>query len=127
MPGVYDPGHSRAGEKGNTSNVSVSAYDETARHILRLHLTAERVLAAYAHLGAGPGTRYELPLLRALNFVIENALGGGVTRSLAQDMTARASAPSSSPSRCRRLPRADQGRMESPAAIHRPCESALPF
>ncbi|HEY9538004.1 MAG TPA: hypothetical protein VIS03_10475 [Kiloniellaceae bacterium] len=86
MPRVYDLGHSRAGDKGNTSNVSVIAYDETAWHILRRHLTAERVLAAYAHLGAGPVTRYELPLLRALNFVIENALGGGVTRSLAQDM-----------------------------------------
>src|SRR3546814_9496463 len=74
MPRVYDLGHSRAGDKGNTSNVSVIAYDETAWHILRRHLTAERVLAAYAHLGAGPVTRYELPLLRALNFVIENAL-----------------------------------------------------
>ena len=35
---------------------------------------------------AGPVTRYELPKLKALNFVIENALGGGVTVSLAQDM-----------------------------------------
>ena len=29
--------------------------------------------------------RYELPNLRALNFVIENALAGGVTRSLRLD------------------------------------------
>lgn len=83
---VYDLGHSRAGDKGNTSNVSVIAYDAAAWAVLRRHLTAERVLAAYAHLGAGPVRRYELPRLRALNFVIENALGGGVTRSLAQDM-----------------------------------------
>jgi hypothetical protein len=86
MPRVYDLGHSRAGDKGNTSNVSVVAYDEASWNILQRHLTAERVQDAYAHLGAGPVTRYELPLLRALNFVIENALGGGVTRSLAQDM-----------------------------------------
>jgi hypothetical protein len=86
MVRVYDLGHSRAGDKGNTSNVSVIAYDDSAWMLLRRHLTAERVLAAYAHLGAGPVTRYELPRLRALNFVIENALGGGVTRSLAQDM-----------------------------------------
>src|SRR3546814_20871005 len=86
MPRVYDLGHSRAGDKGNTSNVSVIAYDETAWHILRRHLTADRVLAAYAHLGAGPVPRYELPLLRALNFVTENALGRGVPRSLAPDM-----------------------------------------
>lgn len=83
---VYDLGHSRAGDKGNTSNVSVIAYDAAAWAVLRRHLTAERVLAAYAHLGANPVRRYELPCLRALNFVIENALGGGVTRSLAQDM-----------------------------------------
>ena len=44
------------------------------------------VQQAFAHLARGPVTRYELPKLRALNFVIENALGGGVTRSLAMDV-----------------------------------------
>ncbi len=82
---VYDLGHSRAGDKGNTSNVSVIAYDDAAWPILREKLTAERVMAAFAHIAKGPVTRYELPRLRALNFVIENALNGGVTRSLAQD------------------------------------------
>jgi len=46
----------------------------------------ERVMQAFAHLAKGPVRRYELPKLRALNFVIEGALGGGVTRSLAQDV-----------------------------------------
>lgn len=82
---VYDLAHSRAGDKGNTSNVSVVAYDERAWNILREQLTVERVMNAYAHIAKGPITRYELPRLRALNFVIENALGGGVTISLAQD------------------------------------------
>lgn len=82
---VYELGHARAGDKGNTSNVSVIAYDERAWNILRAQLSAERVMAAYAHIAQGPITRYELPKLRALNFVIENALGGGVTISLAQD------------------------------------------
>ena len=86
MPRVYDLGHSRAGDKGNTSNISVVAYNEAAWRVLREQLTAERVMAAYVHLAKGPVTRYELPNLRALNFVIENALGGGVTRSLRQDM-----------------------------------------
>lgn len=86
MPRVYDLAHSRAGDKGDTSNVSVIAYDEAGWQILRRELTAERVMAAYAHLAAGPVTRYELPRLKALNFVIERALGGGVTRSLRQDM-----------------------------------------
>lgn len=82
---VYDLGHARAGDKGNTSNVSVTAYDERAWNILREQLTVERVMHAYAHIAKGPITRYELPKLKALNFVIENALGGGVTISLAQD------------------------------------------
>ena len=83
---VYDLGHARAGDKGNTSNVSVTAYDDRAWNILCKQLTAERVMQAYAEIAKGPVTRYELPKLKALNFVIENALGGGVTVSLAQDM-----------------------------------------
>ncbi len=83
---VYDLGHARAGDKGNTSNVSVTAYDERAWNILREQLTVECVMHAYSEIAKGPVTRYELPKLKALNFVIENALGGGVTVSLAQDM-----------------------------------------
>lgn len=82
---VYELAHARAGDKGNTSNVSVVAYDDRAWQILREQLTVERVMDAYAHIAKGPVTRYELPQLKALNFVIENALGGGVTISLAQD------------------------------------------
>lgn len=82
---VYDIAHARSGDKGNTSNVAVIAYDEAGWRLLREQLTAERVSAAYAHLAQGPVRRYELPRLRALNFVIENALAGGVTRSLRQD------------------------------------------
>ena len=82
---VHTLGHARAGDKGNTSNVSVIAYDERAWEILRSQLTVERVMEAFSSLAGGPVTRYELPHLRALNFVIENALGGGVTISLAQD------------------------------------------
>jgi hypothetical protein len=82
---VYDLAHSRSGDKGNTSNVSVIAYNDAAWQVLRKELTAERVMQAYAHLAQGPVRRYELPKLRALNFVIENALAGGVTRSLRQD------------------------------------------
>lgn len=82
---VHELAHARAGDKGNTSNVSVVAYSDEAWTILREQLTVERVMDAYAHVAKGPVTRYELPKLKALNFVIENALGGGVTISLAQD------------------------------------------
>ena len=83
---VYDIAHSRAGDKGDTSNISAIAYDEAGWEVLREQLTAEVVMKAFAHIVKGPVTRYELPKLRALNFVIEGALGGGVTRSLAQDV-----------------------------------------
>jgi hypothetical protein len=82
---VYDLAHSRAGDKSDTSNISVIAYDANGWEILREQLTADRVMRAFAHVAKGPVRRYELPKLQALNFVIEGALGGGVTRSLAQD------------------------------------------
>lgn len=53
--------------------------------MLRAKLTEAQVLAAFRHLTRGPVRRYELPRLCALAFVIENALGGGVTRSPAID------------------------------------------
>lgn len=86
MVRVYDLAHCRAGDKGNTSNISVVAYSDVAWRVLCEQLTPQRVMAAFGHIAKGPVRRYDLPNLRALNFVIENALGGGVTRSLRQDM-----------------------------------------
>jgi hypothetical protein len=48
-------------------------------------LTADRVKAHFGAIVAGAVTRYELPGLGALNFVMQQALGGGVTRSLSLD------------------------------------------
>lgn len=77
--------HSRAGDKGNTSNISVIAYDlKDYAHLCR-HITAARVKAHFQGLVQGDVIRYELPQLGALNFVLFDALGGGVTRSLALD------------------------------------------
>jgi hypothetical protein len=77
--------HGRAGDKGDVSNVSVIAYRAAAWPHLLEQVTADRVLAVFAHLGATACRRYELPRLMALNFVIENALGGGVNASLGLD------------------------------------------
>ncbi|MBV7484992.1 hypothetical protein KW845_18630 [Bordetella sp. BOR01] len=82
---VNDLAHGRAGDKGNTSNISVIAFDGAGWKILREQLTVAVVQQAFAHFATGPVIRYELPRLQALNFVIHGALGGGVTRSLAQD------------------------------------------
>jgi hypothetical protein len=83
---VYDIAHCRAGDKGNTSNISVIAYDARHYELLEAQLTPERVMQAFGHIAEGPVTRYALPRLKAFNFVIENALGGGVTISLNQDV-----------------------------------------
>lgn len=77
--------HSRTGDKGDTSNISLIAYDAADYPLLVRHVTAERVRAHFAEIVHGDVTRYELPTLNALNFVLDGALGGGVTRSLALD------------------------------------------
>ena len=77
--------HSRAGDKGNTSNISVIAYDLKNYPLIERHVTAARVREHYSEIAKGEVTRYELPQLGALNFVLCGALGGGVTRSLALD------------------------------------------
>ena len=77
--------HSRTGDKGNISNISVIAYDARDYPLLLAQVTAERVKSHFAGIVQGPVVRYELPNLAALNFVMDQALGGGVTRSLALD------------------------------------------
>lgn len=78
--------HGRAGDKGNRSNISVVPYLPEAFGILLEQVTEERVLALFAHKGASAVTRYELPNLPALNFVIDNALEGGVNSALNLDL-----------------------------------------
>ena len=77
--------HARSGDKGDTSNVGVIAYDEADYELLREQVTAERVKARYGELVLGEVTRYELPNIGALNFVLQRALGSGVTTSLTLD------------------------------------------
>ena len=77
--------HARSGDKGDTSNVGVIAYDEADYPILRDQVTVERVRALCGSLVLGEVVRYELPNIGALNFVLKGALQGGVTTSLALD------------------------------------------
>ena len=77
--------HSRTGDKGNTSNISLIAYDKSHYPLLREQVTAERIKALFAGIVEGDVVRYELPNISALNFVMHKALRGGVTRSLALD------------------------------------------
>ena len=77
--------HSRTGNKGDISNISVIAYDRADYPLIARYVTAERVKEHFAGIVRGEVSRYELPQLGALNFVLRHALGGGVTRSLALD------------------------------------------
>ena len=77
--------HARSGDKGDTANVGVIAYDRAHYPLLRDCLTPERVKAHFGELVKGEVERFELPNLHALNFLLHGALDGGGTRSLMND------------------------------------------
>ena len=78
--------HSRTGDKGNISNISVIAYDPANYALLEQQVTAARVKEFFEGVVLGDVIRYEMPNIGALNFVMYQALGGGVTRTLALDI-----------------------------------------
>ena len=77
---------SRAGDKGDISNVSVIPYDEKDYGLVKEQITIGRVKEAYGELVKGDIKRYEFHGIKALNFVMYEALGGGVSRSLCLDL-----------------------------------------
>jgi len=82
---LHDIAHARAGDKGNTSSVSVWVYDPGDYALVKAQLTAERVKTAFPELMRGSVIRYELDHLHGLNFVMHDALEGGVNTSLNLD------------------------------------------
>jgi hypothetical protein len=82
---LHDIASARAGDKGNTSNVSVWAYDPAHYPAIKAQITPERLKAAYPDLFRGQIRRYSLDALYGLNFVIEEGLEGGVNASLNLD------------------------------------------
>jgi len=77
--------HSRSGDKGDISNVGLIAIHPRHYTLLLREVTASRVKGHFGPLVLGKVTRYELPNLGALNFVMEQALDGGGTISLRTD------------------------------------------
>ena len=77
--------HARAGDKGDRSNVSVWVYEMRHFAAVRAQLTPERLSRAFGRLLRGPIRRYELAHLGGLNFVMDQALEGGVNESLNLD------------------------------------------
>jgi hypothetical protein len=82
---LHEFAHCRAGDKGNTSILSLIAYREQDYALLCRKVTAAAVKRHLKHVIKGKVTRFEMPNLGALQFVCEQALGGGVTTSLAMD------------------------------------------
>jgi len=87
---LYRIAHVRSGDKGNTAILGVFAYTPDLYPLLREMVTADVVSGTYHGVVAGPVTRYEVPNIEALNFTLEGALGGGVSRSLSLDTFGKA-------------------------------------
>lgn len=82
---VADLAHGRSGDKGDVCNVGLIAYDDLGYDRLRQELTADRVRAHYGPLVTGRVERFEMPNIRALNFVLHGGLDGGGTQSIRSD------------------------------------------
>jgi len=82
---LHEVAHSRAGDKGNRLNLSLIPYRAEFYALLAAQVTDARVLALFAHRGATACRRFDLPLLAAFNFVVEDALEGGVNGALGLD------------------------------------------
>ncbi len=87
---LHDIAHARAGDKGDISDITLIAYEPRDYALLEAQVTAERVRTHFAGLGCGEVERHLLPQLGAIKFVLHEALGGGVTRSLALDAHGKA-------------------------------------
>ena len=77
--------HARSGDKGDTSNIGLIALKPEFYPILVQEVTAERVKQHFTGICKGAVERYELPNLKALNFLLHQSLGGGGTISLKTD------------------------------------------
>jgi hypothetical protein len=75
----------RSGDKGDLANVAVFAPSDALYDAFCRELTAERVREHFGRFVRGAVDRHEVPNLRALNFVLHEALDGGAARSLRSD------------------------------------------
>lgn len=79
----------RSGDKGNHANIGLIARDAAFFPVLAAGVDASRVAAFFAHYLEGEVRRYVLPGFYALNFLLEDVLGGGGTASLRYDPQAK--------------------------------------
>jgi hypothetical protein len=82
---LVDIAHARSGDKGDTANVGVIALEPRWYDVLEEFVTRNRVAEHFRGMIEGPVDRFELPNLKALNFLLHGALDGGGTLSLKTD------------------------------------------
>src|ERR1035437_1024387 len=82
---LKDIAHARSGDKGDAANIGIIAYKQEDYLVLQEHLTAAKVKKHLEGICFGEVERFELPNLRALNFLLHDTLGGGGTVSLKHD------------------------------------------
>jgi hypothetical protein len=82
---LYRLAHSRSGDKGDISNLSLIAWDPECYEVLAAQVTEARVADWFAYRRPTRVTRYALPTLHAMNFVLEGVLDGGVNDALNLD------------------------------------------
>lgn len=82
---LLDVAHARSGDKGDTANVGLIALRPEWYPVLVAYVTRDAVARHVGPLITGGVDRFELPNLRALNFLLHGALDGGGTLSLKTD------------------------------------------
>src|SRR5690242_3032008 len=82
---LFKLAHARSGDKGDTANVGIIALKDEFYPVLVREVTAERVKQHFGDMVKGDVERFELPNLKALNFLLHGSLGGGGTLSLMTD------------------------------------------
>lgn len=87
---LYRLAHGRTGDKGNRSNISIIAWHPDIYPLLLAQLSESAVALHFAHRRPNRVQRFELPLLHALNFVLDEVLDGGVNDSLNLDTHGKA-------------------------------------
>ena len=87
---LYRAAHGRTGDKGNRSNISVIAWHPELYPVLLAQVTEAAVARHFAHRRPSRVQRFELPLLAALNFVLDEVLDGGVNDALNLDTHGKA-------------------------------------
>lgn len=90
MTPLYQLAHARTGDKGNRSNIGVIAFHAELYPLLVEQLTEAKVAAVFADRKPESVTRYLLPRLGAMNFVLDGVLDGGVNDALNLDAHGKA-------------------------------------